>query len=77
MTPVRLKPAAPQSRVKHSTTEPLCSNNKQLVKINKSFSMKLEIIFYSLILSCVLGSQKNRLIEMVLLSTKTNVLVEK
>ena len=25
MTPVRLKPAAPRSRVKHSTTEPLCS----------------------------------------------------
>ena len=24
-TPVRLKPAAPQSPVKHSTTEPLCS----------------------------------------------------
>ena len=25
MTPVSVKPAAPQSRVKHSTTEPLCS----------------------------------------------------
>ena len=25
MTPVRLKPAAPRSRVKPSTTEPLCS----------------------------------------------------
>ena len=25
MTPVRLEPSAPQSRVKHSTTEPLCS----------------------------------------------------
>ena len=25
MTPVRLKPAAPRSRVKHSTTEPLHS----------------------------------------------------
>ena len=25
MTPVRLEPAAPRSRVKHSTTEPLCS----------------------------------------------------
>ena len=24
MTPVRLEPAATQSRVKHSTTEPLC-----------------------------------------------------
>ena len=27
MTPVRLKPAAPQSRVKHSTIEPLRSHN--------------------------------------------------
>ena len=26
MTPVRLEPAAPRSRVKHSTTEPLCSH---------------------------------------------------
>ena len=26
MTPVRLEPVAPQSRVKHSTTEPLCSH---------------------------------------------------
>ena len=25
MTPVRLEPAAPWSRVKHSTTEPMCS----------------------------------------------------
>ena len=25
MAPVRLKPADPRSRVKHSTTEPLCS----------------------------------------------------
>ena len=27
MTPVRLEPAAPWSRVKHSTTEPLRSHN--------------------------------------------------
>ena len=27
MTPVRLEPAASRSRVKHSTTEPLCSRN--------------------------------------------------
>ena len=26
VTPVRLKPATPQPRVKHSVTEPLCSN---------------------------------------------------
>ena len=29
MTPVRLEPAAPRSRVKHSTTEPLRSLNSQ------------------------------------------------
>ena len=27
VTPMSLKPAAPRSRVKHSTTEPLCSLN--------------------------------------------------
>ena len=27
VTPVRLEPTAPRSRVKHSTTEPLCSLN--------------------------------------------------
>ena len=34
MTPVRLEPAAPRSRVKHSTTEPLRSHN-DFVRINK------------------------------------------
>ena len=35
MTPVRLKPAAPRSRVKHSTTEPLRSlNNIRGININ-------------------------------------------
>ena len=43
--------------------------NKPLVKINKSFSIKLEIFSYSLIFSCVLDAQKNHLIETVLLST--------
>ena len=31
MTPVRLKPAAPRSRVKHSTTKPLRSLLKHLI----------------------------------------------
>ena len=32
MTPVRLEPGAPQSRVKHSTTEPLPSHNEIRLK---------------------------------------------
>ena len=32
MTPVRLEPGAPQSRVKHSTTEPLRSHNEIRLK---------------------------------------------
>ena len=31
MAPVQFEPAAPRSRVKHSTTEPLCS---QIVDVN-------------------------------------------
>ena len=38
MTPVRLEPAAPRSRVKHSTTEPLCS--LAIIRIN---TMKLVV----------------------------------
>ena len=55
--PMRLEPAAPRSRVKHSTTEPLRS--------------QYIIVFFSYpsVLAYVLGTQKNRLIEMVLLST--------
>ena len=34
MTPVRLEPAAPRSRAKHSTTEPLRSLNKLYVVSN-------------------------------------------
>ena len=33
MMPVRLEPAAPRSGVKHSTTEPLLSPDKELNKI--------------------------------------------
>ena len=44
MTPVRLEPAAPRSRVKHSTTEPLRSRK---IKGSTSFSStcKLNMIF--------------------------------
>ena len=43
VTPVRLEPAAPRSRVKHSTTERLCSlvnvsdadQNYQIISINE------------------------------------------
>ena len=35
MTPVRLEPAAPRSRVKHSTTEPLRSLSMDLVMNNE------------------------------------------
>ena len=44
----------------------------------KEFSVKLKILSYPSILKYVLGAQKNRLIETVLLSThNTYVLVEK
>ena len=35
MTPVRLEPGAPQSRVKHSTTEPLRSTSTVNDIVNK------------------------------------------
>ena len=40
MMPVRLEPAAPRSRVKHSTTEPLCSLNHQ----TETAKSKLEML---------------------------------
>ena len=39
------------------------------VKINKNFSVKLAIFSFPSVLTYVLCAQKNRLIEMVLLST--------
>ena len=53
VTLVKLEPATPRSRVKHSTTEPLRS---------------LQICIYPTVLTFVLGVQKNHLIETVLLS---------
>ena len=40
MTPVRLEPTAPQSRVKHSTTEPL----RQLVLFKKISTLELKFL---------------------------------
>ena len=37
--------------------------------MNKDFRVKLEIFSYPSVLTCVLGAQRNRLIETVLLST--------
>ena len=42
MTPVRLEPAAPRSRVKHSTTEPL--RNKKSRKNNDADLLQRVII---------------------------------
>ena len=42
MTPVRLELAAPQSRVKHSTTEPLCSCKKTGSYGNKLATKKVD-----------------------------------
>ena len=37
MTPVRLEPVTPRSRVKHSTTEPLRSNLDFVYESNEGF----------------------------------------
>ena len=51
--PLRLEPAASQSRVKHSTTETLCSLKGTVIKNYLTyFSTKTYIV----------GAQKNRLI---------------
>ena len=41
MTPVRLEPAAPLSRVKHSTTEPLRSLKKNYVYVELCVFIRL------------------------------------
>ena len=46
MTPVRLEPAAPQSRVKHSTTEPLCSLFSRII---------FSTLFYKKYIICIYG----------------------
>ena len=56
VTPVRLEPVAPRSRVKHSTTEPLRSLKKKY--------------FYFSTKTYVVDAQKNRLGVTVLLSNQ-------
>ena len=61
------------SRFKHSTTEPqrsLCFGSEKSKIVNIFLPISFNINY-------VLGAQKNRLIETVLLSTTTNVMIEK
>ena len=53
VTPVRLGPAAPWSRVKHSTTEPLCSP-PALLKF-KSQNLHVSIVNKMLTISSLIG----------------------
>ena len=57
MTPVRLEPAAPRSRVKHSTTEPLHSRETDFSLVLKDSDMESENLSYLIGLS-VSGGQK-------------------
>ena len=70
MTPVRLEPAALRSRVKHSTTEPLRSHREYLARpsIGKKLGVKLLIFSCPSVSAFVLGAQKNRFIETILVS---------
>ena len=54
MTPVRLEPATPRSRVKHSTTEPL-----RLKIVVVSFEAKLTNYFYKTSVSAFAMTFKN------------------
>ena len=87
--PVRLELAALGSRVKHSTTEPLCSLYVLFTHTTKlkgktycndlNGASRLECVLenYFLYFSSktnVVGTQKNRLIETVLLSTQNTCL---
>ena len=47
------------------------------LEVDKHFQRKNVNIFLTISLTYVLGAQKNRLIETILLSTQTYVLVEK
>ena len=59
-----------------------CTEYEQLVCSHigldeQGFQSKIVNIFLPTVLTCVLGAQRNRLIEMVLLRPTTYVLVEK
>ena len=57
VTPVRLEPAAPLSRVKHSTTEPLCSLIHRF-RITKFLSKKIVNIFFPMRFYICFGRSK-------------------
>ena len=75
MTPVKLEPAAPRSRVKHSTTELPRSQTihgtrrKAIIADKQTREHNIVFIYYPSVKAYVLGAQKNRLIVTVLLST--------
>ena len=56
MTPVRLEPAGPRSRVKHSSTEPLCSHicvTGSRYNIRHFYCLAVEAGFYSDVVECL------------------------
>ena len=70
VTPVRLEPAAPRSRVKHSTTEPLRSLNVKILFANKlrgdliTFSTE-KYILLNFYLAIFIGIYSLRLIQVL------------
>ena len=60
----------------HSVCD-LISQDIPLGQLSNFFGVKLRLFTYPSVKSCVLGAQKNRLIETVLLVHTTYVLVEK
>ena len=61
----------------HCTSRKSKSINECRGPVKHKKSVKVRLCSYQSVLTFVLGIQKNRLIEMVLLSTTTYVLVEK
>ena len=82
LTPVRLKPTAPWSRVKHSTTEPLLwSGSKLFAKViwrqnKKQFARKFRLIrfFISVVKTGLPGLYKHQAEDSVLLKDTTKCL---
>ena len=62
--PVRLKPATPQSSVKHSTTEPLCSQSElrcfTIYVLSPLYKKKISLILI-FNLTCVLKNKIERI----------------
>ena len=72
MTRVRLGPATPWSRVKHSTTEPLRDINEVFRPLVKSATQNIIVLFLNQ--TYVVGTQKNRLDETILFSSQKHML---